>query len=179
MSELDSEVATVATPSQQVPETNTNKETSSNVKNNHFVLNVAGFGDTDVQPSPSGSVKKRKSVFVCELCGGNIESKSKLYMHIDHHVSNPYKCQRCGKLFYYIHHFNKHMIDEHKQHFECAECGKVFEIRSSWYSHMKIHKDIIYSCQEPLCKYSVRSKSRYKEHYKYFHRSSKTVKCRP
>ena len=37
---------------------------------------------------------------------------------------------------------------------------------------------LIYSCQEPSCKYSVRSESRYKEHYKYFHRSSKTVKCR-
>ena len=145
MSESDSEVATVATPSQQVPETNINKETSSNVKNNHFILNVAGFGDIDVQPSPSGSVKKRKSVFVCELCGRYIESKPKLHKQIDHHVSNPYKCQTCSKSFYSIHHFNKHMIGKHKQHFECAECRKVFKIRSSWYNHMKIHKDIIYS----------------------------------
>ena len=139
---------------------------------------MAGFGDIDVQPSPSGSVNKRKGVFVCELCGQHIESKPNLHNHINHHVSNPYKCQRCSKLFYYIHHFNKHMIDENNRCFECAECGKVFGIQSSWYNHMKIHKDIIYNCQEPLCKYSFRSKSRYKEHYKYFHRSSKTVKCR-
>ena len=87
------EVATVATPSQQVPETNTNKETSSNVINKHFVLNVAGFGDIDVQPSPSappsGSVNKRKHVFVCKLCGRHIESKPKLHNHINHHVGNP------------------------------------------------------------------------------------------
>ena len=95
---------------------NTNKETSSNIINKHFALNVAGFGDINVQPSPSatpsGSVNKRKPVFVCELCGWHIESKPKLQNHIDHHVGNPYKCQRCGKLFYYIHHFNKHMIDK-------------------------------------------------------------------
>ena len=144
---------------------------------------MAGFGDIDVQPSssatPTGICKQKGNVFLCVNCvDGTLKVNPSFTTTLIIMSATPMNGRRCGKLFYYIHHFNKHMIEEHNRHFECAECGKVFEIWSSWHNHMKIHKDIIYNCQEPSCRFSFRSKSRYKEHYKYFHRSSKTVKYR-
>ena len=176
----------ISATQQQAPEINpenyvrgkhVNQESAQKVNNKQFVLNVVGFDDVNVDQSPSGSAEKRKSIFICELCGKHLDSKPRLCGHINKHVSNPYKCQTCCKTFYSIYVFNKHMTVEHKDFWECPECGKWFGIKTSWYNHQKIHRDIVYECLQPSCSYTVRSESRFKEHYKYAHRDRKTVKC--
>ena len=70
-------------------------------------------------------------------------------------------------------HLNQHLTVNHNGKYNCGECGKHFEICTSLYNHLKIHRDIIYCCQHKGCNYRERSESRYKEHVKYYHLSTK------
>ena len=102
---------------------------------------------------------------------------ARLFDHLENHATNPYKCAECGKIYYSLYVLNRHLTANHLGKYNCGECGKHFEICTSLYNHLKIHRDIVYCCHHEGCSYRGRSESRYKEHAKYYHLSSKTVKC--
>ena len=168
--------ATVQSVQDQDSATNTVKLPSVHVsaKNQKHVMDTVSMNPKIVQTLPSG---KKVSVYVCKLCGKHIKSMPRLFDHLDNHATNPYKCAECGKIYYSLYVLNQHLTANHNGKYNCSECGKHFEIHTSLYNHLKIHRDIVYCCQHEGCNYRGRSESRYKEHVKYYHLSTKMVKC--
>ena len=62
--------------------------------------------------------------------------------------------------------------------YACSACGKQFMLRSSCYNHLKIHTITRYFCTKQECDYSCKSESTFKEHMKYYHLTTKTIKCK-
>ena len=62
--------------------------------------------------------------------------------------------------------------------YTCSVCSKEFTLRPSCYNHLKIHTTTKYFCTKKECNYSCKSESTFKEHSKYYHLRTKTVKCK-
>ena len=121
----------------------------------------------------SGSV-----LLICELCGDHFHKISSYWGHLDKHAHTPYMCPKCREVSYFRYRFNTHVKRHDKSVYKCKISGKKFEICTSIYNHRKTHSGVVYKCTKvDTCTYTVQSESHYKEHYKYTHRSTKTVPC--
>ena len=142
-------------------------------------ISLDGYEINKITGHPSASRKKvKQSVTECELFGKHLSSVLRLHTYLDRHAKHPYRCQWCGEI-YLLYIYNRHMLSKHlNQQYTCGECGKNFLIRTSWYNHQKMHRNIIYKCKEQTCSYTFRSESWFQEHAKYFHKPTKTVKCK-
>ena len=62
--------------------------------------------------------------------------------------------------------------------YACSASGKQFMLRPSCYNHLKIHTNTIYFCTKQECDYLCKSESTFKEHTKYYHLTTKAIKCK-
>ena len=140
---------------------------------------TAASQETEISETVSQTENNSKvsDVFVCPLCYARFELKEEFQMHVDKHFNEPFKCQKCSKIFFTQDKLNEHVVHRVLGSCECDIWGKCFDRRSSWYNHKKSHTGRTYSCLEPDCPYTIKSESCFHEHLKYYHLQTKTVKC--
>ena len=138
-------------------------------------------------PSPGSSGKKKKKVFICEICG---VEKSKQQDLIDHKrnihgeghgskeqqkLDKTHKCPNCGKRFFTQALLKKHLNADtcqiSEKNFECEECkpSRWFMTNQSLVKHIKVynnHEIEKFKCGYKGCKQLIGSKSALKQHKK-------------
>ena len=62
--------------------------------------------DTRKSSSPQVGASASQNILICELCGDHFANKSSYHAHLDKHAHTPYKCPKCGDMFYSRYCFN-------------------------------------------------------------------------
>ncbi|KAL0602967.1 Zinc finger protein 770 [Plecturocebus cupreus] len=90
---------------------------------------------------PTYSVKRRKSIHACTICGKMFPSQSKLDRHVLIHTGQrPFKCVLCTKSFRQSTHLKIHQLTHSEERpFQCCFCQKGFKIQSKLLKHKQIH----------------------------------------
>ncbi|KAK4882107.1 hypothetical protein RN001_005426 [Aquatica leii] len=86
---------------------------------------------------------KKQTIFVCEVCGVIIKSRSSHYHHMLKHAGKKYVCNFCQKSYSNSSALQLHIAAVHKNmrtHL-CTICGKLFNYSNALTYHMRIHTD--------------------------------------
>ncbi|XP_004055985.1 zinc finger protein 770 [Gorilla gorilla gorilla] len=90
---------------------------------------------------PMYSMKRRKNIHACTICGKMFPSQSKLDRHVLIHTGQrPFKCVLCTKSFRQSTHLKIHQLTHSEERpFQCCFCQKGFKIQSKLLKHKQIH----------------------------------------
>ncbi|KAF2884287.1 hypothetical protein ILUMI_21879 [Ignelater luminosus] len=94
----------------------------------------------------------KKQIFVCEVCGVSLNSRSSHYYHMKKHFGKTHKCSYCQKMYPNASNLQLHIMSKHtneRPHL-CTVCGKTFSYGNALIYHMRIHTgERKYTC--PFC----------------------------
>ncbi|XP_034245501.1 zinc finger protein 2 homolog [Thrips palmi] len=114
---------------------------------------------------------------VCQVCGKDWPSASKLEIHARKHTGvKPYECDVCGKKFTRNGTLVRHMrVHTGEKPFECDVCGKKFLTKQSLDWHLRIHNgEKPFECH--VCKKKFTQKGNLASHMRV-HTGEKPYKC--
>ena len=111
--------------------------------------------------------QKNENGVICHLCEKQFPYRDTLLTHIRvvHHNYQPFKCDKCDKVFDVIQKLNSHKKTHGTTNdFHCDKCAKSFKTQGGLNNHQKsMHSEKNFHCDK--CEFVTHSDHRLKEHF--------------